>query len=128
MAVPAPLTLRGPARVDADHIEEELDVLRPALGDDREPDSRTLAVIALVNADEAVGLEDAGEVRANLVVCCRPKTSRNADLGSARQQLPALDEGAQNLAVEPDPMDRGRLGLRAGNVPMDLGEDRIEVI
>ena len=42
VAVRPRLLLAQPARVDAEHVEEELDILGPALADHGEPDAAAL--------------------------------------------------------------------------------------
>ena len=92
MAVGAPLGLVRAARVDAEHAEQDLDVLGPPLADDGEADARVLAAVVAAHGDVAVGLEDAAQVRGDLLVRRGPQLVGTRHLGAAREQVPALDE------------------------------------
>src|SRR5262249_14228761 len=102
VAVGALLALVGSTRIDADDVEKELDVLGPLFADDGETDPASLKSILAGHRDVAVSLEDASEVRHDLIAGRRPELRRNPDLRSASQQSPFLDELAQVLAVQAD--------------------------
>src|SRR5256885_1936368 len=92
VAIFAAFMLANAARVDAKHVEEQLNILRPPLTDDGEANPAVLVTAVTPHADVTVSLEDAAQVIGYLEVRCRPKSPWDTYLGAPRSELPTIDE------------------------------------
>ena len=103
VAIAARLVLPQPARVDADHVEQELDILRPALADDGEPHAaRSPPHSPAARSTELVGRENAAEIGGDLVVRRGPIRALGRGCRSHGPAAPSVDELAKDLAIEAD--------------------------
>ena len=105
-----------------------MDVLGPALADYGEADPSALVPIVTPDADEAVGLEDAPKVGADLIVRSRPETLGDANVGSSIEQSPALDEVPHDFAVDANPLNPDLLRRCVSHLDVDVRQSDVEVL
>ena len=126
--VASTLALSRAAGMDPDRVEKDLQVLGPPLADHGEADPGVLVAAGAADGHVAIGLEDATEIGADLLMGRGPQAAGNADLRSAREKLPALDEVAEHLPVEADPPNLDLLRVGQTHLAMHIGQRDIEVL